>query len=134
MLLTAVVFLPILFALVIACWPTERTIRHLALGLSVVEFVVSLTILQKFDMTSSAIQLVEQYPWIDRFGITYFFGIDGISIWLVLLTTFLTPITLLGSWTSIDKRVKGFLVSMFVLPFVFLRFIRNRCRSSVRPP
>lgn len=120
MLLTAVVFLPLLFALVIACWPTERTIRHLALGLSVVEFVVSLTILQKFDMTSSAIQLVEQYPWIDRFGITYFFGIDGISIWLVLLTTFLTPITLLGSWTSIDKRVKGFLVSMFVLQTAML--------------
>lgn len=120
MLLTAVVFLPIVFALIIACWPTERTLRPLALGFSVIEFIVSLTILQKFDMSSSALQLVEQYSWIDRFGITYFFGIDGISLWLVLLTTFLTPITLLGSWTSIDRRVKGFLVSMFVLQTAML--------------
>lgn len=115
MLLSAVVFLPLIFALIVAVWPTARTLRPLALGLSIVEFFVSLAILHRFDSTTAALQLVEQYPWIERFGITYFLGIDGLSIWLVLLTTFLTPIIILGSWTAIENRVKGFHVSLFIL-------------------
>lgn len=115
MLLTTVVFLPALFALLMMLWPNEKSLRPLALGLSLVEFVLSLKILRDFDPNSPALQLVEKHMWIERFGIQYFFGIDGISLWLVLLTTFLTPIIILGSWTAIDKRVKGFHACMFLL-------------------
>lgn len=115
MLLSAIALLPLLFAVILAFWPNERTIKHLALGFSIIEFILSLGLLAKFNSATADLQFVEKYPWIERFGINYFFGLDGISLWLVLLTTFLTPIVLLGSWTAIEKRVKGFLVCMFVL-------------------
>jgi NADH-quinone oxidoreductase subunit M len=63
---------------------------------------------------------VEQQPWIPQFGITYYLGIDGISLLLVLLTTFLTPVIILGSWNSINERVKTFHSSLFVLQTAML--------------
>lgn len=120
MLLSAIVFLPLLFALVVALWPRESSVRPLALGFSVIEFFLSLSLLQKFDSSSAALQLVEKHVWIERFGISYFMGIDGLSLWLVILTTFLTPIIVLASWTSIDKRVKGFHACLFILQTAML--------------
>lgn len=115
MILSTLVFLPLIFALVIVAWPMKNSIRPLALGFSVVEFLLSLTLLLRFDSNTPALQMVENYKWIERFGINYFLGIDGISLWLVLLTTFLTPIIILASWKSIDEKIKGFHVAMFVL-------------------
>ena len=115
MLLSVVLFLPLVFALLLAIWPQKQTLRHLALGLSLIEFMASLAVLKNFDQASAALQMVEQYSWVPRFGITYFIGIDGISLMLIMLTTFLTPIIILGSWTSIQDRVKGFHVALFVL-------------------
>jgi NADH-quinone oxidoreductase subunit M len=120
MLLSAIVFMPLLFALIVALWPRETSVRHLALGFSVIEFLLSLSLLQKFDPSSAALQLVEKHMWIERFGISYFLGIDGLSLWLVILTTFLTPIIILASWTAIDKRIKGFHVCMFILQTAML--------------
>lgn len=120
MLLSAVVFLPMLFALIVALWPNQRTLRPLALGFALIEFALSLGIFYYFDPSSPALQLVERYPWIERFGITYFFGIDGISLWLVILTTFLTPVALLGAWKSIEERVRGFLACVFILEAAML--------------
>jgi NADH-quinone oxidoreductase subunit M len=115
MLLTTLVFLPIAFALILLIWPKASSIRHLALGFSVIEFLLTLSLLQKFDGSSSALQFVERYPWIERFGISYFLGIDGISLWLIVLTNFLTPIIILASWNTIEKRVKGFHIALFIL-------------------
>jgi NADH-quinone oxidoreductase subunit M len=115
MLLSTITFLPMLFAFILVIWPNERTLRHLAFGFSLIEFVISLFLLMKFNLNSADLQFVEQYKWVERFGITYFLGIDGISLWLVLLTTFLSPVVLLGSWTSIDKKIRGFLASAFIL-------------------
>jgi len=120
MLLSTIVFLPILFSAILILWPKESTLRPLALGLSLVEFLVSLVLIHRFDMTSASLQMVEKYPWIERFGITYFLGVDGISLWLVLLTNFLTAIIVLGSWKSIETRVKGFHVALFVLQTAML--------------
>jgi len=120
MILSSIVFLPLLFALIIAVWPKASTIRHLALGFSVIEFLLSLSIFKQFDPSSSGLQMVEKFMWIERFGIQYFMGIDGISLWLVLLTTFLTPIIILGSWTAITERVKGFHVALFILQTAML--------------
>lgn len=120
MLLSAILFLPLVFAAIIAIWPQKTTIRQLALGFSLMEFIASLAILKDFDSSSAALQLVEKVTWIQRFGISYFVGIDGISLMLVLLTTFLTPIIILGSWKSIEDRVKGFHVALFVLQTAML--------------
>lgn len=120
MLLSAIVFLPLLFALIIALWPKTNSIRPLAFGFSIIEFILSLSILQRFDASSAALQLVEKHVWVERFGISYFMGIDGLSLWLVIMTTFLMPIIILASWTSIDKRVKGFHVSLFILQTAML--------------
>ena len=120
MLLSTVVLLPLVFALVCALWPKENSVRPLALGFALIEFVVSLVILQRFDSTTANLQMVEKFNWIERFGITYFLGIDGISLWLVLLTTFLTPIIILASWKSIDQRVRGFHACMFLLQTAML--------------
>ena len=89
MLLSTIVFLPIFFGLILLAWPSSRTLRPLALAFGMLEFVLSLFLLHLYDPSTPKLQLVENYLWIERFGIRYFFGIDGISIWLVLLTTFL---------------------------------------------
>lgn len=120
MLLTSLVFLPAVFALIIAIWPRGNTLRPLALGFALIEFLLSLKLLQNFQPSSASLQMVEKYPWIERFGINYFLAIDGISLWLVILTTFLTPIIILGSWNAIDNRVKGFHSCLFLLQTAML--------------
>lgn len=120
MILSAIVFLPMLFALIVLAWPQAKFLRHVALVLSLVEFGLSVILLSQFNSQTTELQFVEKYLWIERFGINYFLGIDGISIWLVMLTTFLTPIIILGSWDSIDKRVKGFHAALFVLQTAML--------------
>lgn len=120
MLLTTIVFLPLVFALLLTIWPTNKTYRITALTLSIVEFLVSLLIFKNFDVSTTALQLVEKYPWIEQFGISYFLAIDGISLWLVILTTFLNPIIILASWNSIENRIKGFHVALFVLQTAML--------------
>lgn len=120
MILSGLIFLPIFFALVLAIWPQKNTIRHLALGFSIMEFAISLILMQRFDPATASLQLVEKSVWIERFGISYFLGIDGISLMLVMLTCFLTPIIILASWNSIDKKIKGFHVALFVLQTAML--------------
>lgn len=115
MLLSLITLLPLLFALVICALPKTSWIRPVALVLALVEFAISLVLLGRFNRSTPAVQLTESIPWIPEFGINYFLGIDGLSLWLVILTTFLTPIVILGSWTAIDRKIKGFHASVFVL-------------------
>ena len=120
MLLSGVVFLPIVFVVILMFFSNPRLLRPMALVFSLVEFVLSLTILSRFDTTTPALQMVEKYIWIERFGISYFFGIDGLSLWLLILTTFFIPIVILGSWNAIEQKVKGFLTALFVLQTAML--------------
>src|SRR5215510_12940823 len=90
-------------------------IRWLALAISILGFAVTLAIWARFDPTSSDFQLVERMPWIPAFGIDYYVGIDGISLLLVVLTGFLTPITLLSSWEGIEHKVKEFSILILAL-------------------
>lgn len=119
-ILSVILFLPILFAMLIAVWPQKSTLRELALGFSILEFIVSLFMLKGYDQSSAALQFVEKIPWIERFCISYFVGIDGISVMLVILTTALMPIILLGAWNAIEEKIKGFLVCMFILQTAML--------------
>lgn len=120
MILTTLVFLPLIFAVAVMFIPRASLVRPIALGLAIIEFLVSLFMLSQFDSKTTGLQFVEQYPWIHRIDISYFLGIDGISLWLVMLTTFLTPIVILGSWNSIQDRVKGFHACLFVLQTAML--------------
>jgi NADH-quinone oxidoreductase subunit M len=89
--------------------------RQLALGVSLVTFVVSIVLWMKFDASSADYQFQESYRWLPDFGISYHLGVDGISLLLVVLTTFLTPIALLCSWESVEKRVAEFAFFMLIL-------------------
>ena len=90
-------------------------IRWLALAVSLVTFAVTLGIWASFDGSSGEFQLVERHAWIPAFGIDYYLGIDGISLLLVVLTGFLTPIALLSSWESVEDKVKEFSVFLLAL-------------------
>jgi len=92
-----------------------KAIRIFGLVVSIVTFIVSLIVLSEFNSSDSGFQLIHQFSWIENLHISYKVGIDGISLILILLTTFLTPLTLLSSWKSIDKKVKEFTFFMLML-------------------
>ena len=82
---------------------------------TVVAFLVSLPLYFSFDASIADYQFVEQRPWIPSLGVTYHLGVDGISVLLVLLTTFLMPLVILSSWTSVESRWKEFAITMLLL-------------------
>jgi NADH-quinone oxidoreductase subunit M len=114
--LTIVTFFPLLSvaALLVLRSEDHIWIRRIALISSLVEFVFSLGLLRYFDSANAEYQFVEYHNWIGD-TIHYHLGIDGISLFLVLLTTFLTPIAILCSWESIQENVKGFFVAILMI-------------------
>ena len=115
--LSTVTFLPVLGALVIFLVPrrSEELIKVVALITSLIAFVVSVPLYTRFDAGTAEYQFVEQHAWMPAFGISYHLGVDGISLLLVLLTTFLMPLTLLASWHSVERRWKEFAITMLLL-------------------
>lgn len=114
MLLSALIFLPLLFVGLVAVAPSRLT-RVITLSSSLVHFVFSLLLFKWFDPGTHKLQLAEKWDWLPEMGISYFLAIDGISFWLVLLTTFLTPIVVAASWSGIEKQVKAFHISLLIL-------------------
>src|SRR5918999_1729956 len=120
MLLTLSWVVPLAAAVLLLLIPNadgrrDGLIKALALVGSIVAFAVTMAIWVWFDPTSADFQLVERIPWIPAFGIDYYIGVDGISLLLVVLTGFLTPIALLSSWGSIERKVKEFSIFMLAL-------------------
>lgn len=115
--LSIVTFLPTVGALVVALSPrsNERAIKSLALAVSLLTFAVSLLLYAYFRVGSAEMQFTESAPWISDLGISYQLGVDGISLWLVLLTTFLTPLAILSSWTGVKDRLKEYMIVMLLL-------------------
>ncbi len=116
-LLSVIIFLPLLGlpALLVLRSEDHTWIRRVALAVSLVEFALSLAfLLPKFDSAIPGYQFVENHHWIGDM-IQYHIGVDGISLFLVLLTTFLTPLAILCSWNSIQEKVKGFFVALLVI-------------------
>ncbi len=89
--------------------------RAMGLGSAGVTFLFSLLLVGRFDATETGFQLVEHVPWIADYGIHYHVGIDGISLFLVILTTFLMPVTLLASWNDVGKSERSFVFFMLAL-------------------
>jgi NADH-quinone oxidoreductase subunit M len=115
-LLTAVTFLPLLSvaALLLLRGDDHLWIRRIALAASLAEFAVSLLLLRGFDAAEPNYQFEEFHGWIGQ-AIHYHLGVDGISLFLVILTTFLTPLAILCSWQSIQQGVKGFFLSLLIM-------------------
>ncbi len=119
-LLSLTTFLPLVGALFILAIRGDakvvaRNARNVALLTSVATFIVSLFILKGFDGSSAAFQLRETVAWLPESTLTYAMGVDGISLWFVLLSTFLTPVCILSSMGAVETRVKEYMIAFLVL-------------------
>ena len=119
-ILSLVTFLPLVgaFFCLIVNGPKEavdRNCRSAALITSLATFLISLVLWIRFDATKAGFQFEEKFDWVPALGIGYHMGIDGISLFFVLLSTLLTPICILASWESIKVRVKEYMIAFLVL-------------------
>ena len=114
--LSLLLAIPVIGAAVLVLLPREKfkALFSCALLFSGLAFLWSLAILHRFDASKGEMQLVERVPWMRFYGIEYLVGIDGISLFLVLLTTFLMPIAILASW-SVKDKIKEYLFFMLIL-------------------
>ena len=117
--LTLVTFFPLLGVLALFFIQSDRknTLRWTALITSLITFGISMWLLAEFNAQDPELQMVINLPWIQVAGwnISFYMGVDGLSILLVLLTTFLTPISILSTWTAIEERVKDFMLFFLLL-------------------
>src|SRR6266446_6569236 len=123
-LLTILILLPVIGAATAVAYsftPGARESHHrwIALGFSTLSFVISLWLIQG-AAGGAGFRFEENYSWIAAIGARYHLGVDGISLWLVLLTTLLMPIAILSSWTSITKRQLTYYVLMLLLESVMI--------------
>lgn len=118
-LLDLTIFLPLVGFLILILMPagSAETIKRAAFGISIVIFLASLGLIGPVLNSPKEFQYVTSVPWIESLHINYHVGIDGLSLWLVILTTFLTPIAILISWKYIDHRVKEFFAFLILLEF-----------------
>ena len=116
-ILTIITFLPLIGAIFLLFVNKENVgfIRNFALFLTLVLFLLSLPLYFKFDSASAGFQFEEKVSWLPSLGVSYHLAIDGISLLLVLLTTFLTPIVILSSRTAITKRIKEYMIVFLML-------------------
>ncbi len=116
-ILTLLIIIPLIGAATLMFLSSENKdgIRSTAFGVSVLNFIASLALLIDFDVTTHKMQFVENSAWIPGIGAQYHLGIDGISLLLVLLTTFIAAISILCSWSAIEERVKEYMVFLLIL-------------------
>jgi NADH-quinone oxidoreductase subunit M len=116
-LLTVLTFFPALGALALLILRSDdhAWIRRMAMVVATFEFLLSLLLIHALPLGSSGYQLELNIPWITSPPIHYHMGVDGLSVFLVILTTFLTPISILASWNSINHRVKEFFIALLML-------------------
>ena len=116
--LSAAIWVPIISGIIVLAVGNEQRAtlsRWLALLGSLVGFAVTIPLYTGFDRTTAALQFVERKPWIESLGIEYSLGIDGISIWLVLLTAFITIVVVIAGWEVIKDRVHQYLGAFLIL-------------------
>jgi len=114
-ILSVICYLPLLGAIILLFIKSDKKIKILANVIAFIDLLVSLLLIPYFKTTPLAMQFVEKFPWIPTFGIDYFFGIDGISLLLILLTTLLTFLSILSSWSAIQSRIKEYYIFMLIL-------------------
>lgn len=120
--LTIPIFLPAIGSLLLLLIGRDsiRALKVATLGFTLLTFVALLPVAYVFDSSALGFQFVEKVPWIPSLGISYHVGIDGMSLLLVLLTAFLAPLTLIGTWNSVKHRVKEYAVMVLLLETAML--------------
>ena len=116
--LSAAIWVPIISGIIVLALGNEQRAtlsRWLALLGSLVGFAVTIPLYTGFDRTTAALQFVERKPWIESLGIEYSLGIDGLSVWLVLLTAFITFVVVIAGWEVIKDRVHQYLGAFLIL-------------------
>ncbi len=122
-LLSLAIWLPILSGAVLLAIGRDAhatAARWFALIAAVVSFLVTLPLITGFDIGTANMQFVEKLPWIDRFNVMYHLGVDGISVWFVLLTAFITIIVVIAGWEVITDRVNQYLGAFLILSGIMI--------------
>jgi NADH-quinone oxidoreductase subunit M len=117
-LLSVSIWLPILAGVVLLAIGRDenaQAVRWLALAAAVAAFVATLPLIGGFDIGSAAMQFQEKLPWIERFKVNYHLGVDGISVWFVLLTAFITVVVVISAWEVITERVHQYMGAFLIL-------------------
>src|SRR5215510_2171479 len=116
-LLSVIAYTPLVGAILLLFVNKENKnfIRWFANVVAAIGFLVSIPLLTRFDVNADGMQFVERHSWIPSIGVEYHFGIDGISLLLILLTTGLGFLAILSSWTAIEERVKEYYIFMLLL-------------------
>ena len=117
-LLSAAIWTPILFGLFILALGQDRNaavVRAVSLVGALISLLVTLPLILNFDTASSAMQFVEKAPWIERFAAFYHLGVDGISVWFIPLTAFITVIVVIAGWQVIEDRVSQYMAAFLML-------------------
>lgn len=120
--LSAMVFVPAAGALLLSAFPgeTRKAQRWFAVMVSLIPLALAVEMWRRFDNAYAGFQFVERSQWISRLGVSYFVGVDGVSLLLVLLTAFLTPLVVYASADSVHQRFKAYLVAMLLLETTML--------------
>ncbi len=117
-LLSLAIWTPIFFGVVLLAFGRDdqaRSVRWIALIGAVISFLVTLPLYDGFKLGTSAMQFVEKAGWIERFNVNYYLGVDGISLWFVLLTAFINVVVVIASWESITTRVNQYMAAFLIL-------------------
>ena len=117
-LLSLAIWTPVIFGVVLLAWGRDeraRAVRWVALIGALVSFLITLPLYTGFELGTAAMQFVEDTPWIAQFNIRYHLGIDGLSLWLVLLTAFVNLIVVIAGWEIITRRVNQYMGAFLIL-------------------
>ena len=123
-LLSVIIFLPLIGSVIILFIKeddvTSNNIKWSAFLTSIGTFILSLTLWFQFDYLNPSYQFEEKFRWFDDFNFHYHIGVDGISLFMILLSTFLTPICILASWSNVKKRIKEYMLAFLFLETVMI--------------
>jgi NADH-quinone oxidoreductase subunit M len=117
-LLSLAIWTPIAFGVMLLALGRDdqaQSVRWIALVGAVVSLLVTLPLYTQFDVSTASMQFVEKMPWIDRFNVNYHLGVDGISVWFILLTAFINLIVVIAGWEVITSRVNQYMGAFLIL-------------------
>ncbi|MEY3799290.1 MAG: hypothetical protein RLZZ406_591 [Pseudomonadota bacterium] len=118
MILSYAIWTPIVFGLIILIFGSEKPsagVRWLALIGAILSFIATLPLIIQFDIANPGIQFIEKFNWIPRYDINYYLGIDGISVWFIVLTAFINIFVVIAAWEVIDTKVSQYMASFMFL-------------------
>ncbi|HYF59976.1 MAG TPA: NADH-quinone oxidoreductase subunit M [Burkholderiaceae bacterium] len=116
--LSAAIWIPILTGVFVLAFGSDRNagvVRGVSLGGALLGLLATLPLYTRFDVSSADMQFVEKLPWIERLGAEYHLGVDGLSVWFVILTAFITVFVVIAGWKVIEERVAGYMAAFLIL-------------------